>query len=91
MLEGLDQIEWGKVGQKQSPIPFWLREFTSDDELTRRQAMGNLKDSIAPWELLDGYGDSADLMRVIKREEPYLVVPFPVESKEGYIPRSLLR
>jgi hypothetical protein len=79
MLEGLDQVDWGKIGQKPSPIPHWLCEFASDVEQIRRQAMGNLKDTLAPWELLDGYGSTTDLMRVIKRDEPYLVVPFLVE------------
>jgi hypothetical protein len=76
MLDNLNQIDWVALGEPQ--IPVWIGQFTSSDILKRREAIGDLRDDLTPWEVFDGLY-SEELPRLVKREATYLIVPFLVE------------
>src|SRR5262249_37354892 len=73
-----DQIDWRRLGNPR--ISNWLEQIASTDDKTRRTAMQELKDAVAPWELLDGFGSTKDLMRIAESQIPEAVIPFLLET-----------
>lgn len=53
-----------------------LKNIQAEDEHIRSKALLELKDIVAPWELLDGYGSTTELMRISKDPVTLSVIPF---------------
>jgi len=68
------QVDWARLGNPK--IPVWLQEAASIDATVREKALNNLKNAIAPWELLDGYGSYIHLIKIAESPIPETVVPF---------------
>ena len=56
-----------------------LENIQSKDEIIRNKALVELKDVVAPWELLDGYGSSTELMQISKNPVTLSVIPLLIE------------
>lgn len=58
-----------------SDISVILKNIQAEDEHIRNKALVELKDVVAPWELLDGYGSTTELMRISKDPVTLSVIP----------------
>jgi hypothetical protein len=77
MQDELNRLDWVKLGN--AGIPALFREAESENEEVRRKALGKLRDTVAPWELLDGYSSSTKLIRMSESRIPEAVIPFLIE------------
>jgi hypothetical protein len=87
MSRSFSEIDWAKLGN--SDIPLWLEQIESKDEMTRRKAIQKIKDTFAPWDILDGYGSTEDLLPILERPIPEAIIPFIVEIlKNNNVPNK---
>jgi hypothetical protein len=77
MLNKINAVDWKQLGNER--VGQYMSEALSDDEAVSRTALIQLKEAIAPWELLDGYGSTSKLMGMSKSALPITVIPLLVE------------
>jgi hypothetical protein len=80
MLDQLNEIDWVKLGHPE--IKTFIENAVSPEPQISQQALNQLKDAIAPWELLDGYGTTDHLMKMSRSPVPELVIPFLIDLLE---------
>ncbi|MEP7288391.1 MAG: hypothetical protein ABI947_21785 [Chloroflexota bacterium] len=73
----LSEIDWGNLGNPR--ILTLLQNVAAQDKEIRSKALDEIKDIIAPWELLYGYRSPEDLMHMAESAIPETIVPFIIE------------
>ena len=76
-MNDITRMDWSSLGEPK--MYSWLLEARSNDRNVRLAALGHIKEVIAPWELLDGYGSSKDLQRLSESLVPEAVIPFLID------------
>jgi len=76
-MTSFNEIDWGTLGN--SRIPTLLENAASQNDELRSKALNEIKDIIAPWELIYGYRSLEELMHMTESAIPEKIVPFIID------------
>jgi hypothetical protein len=86
MLEGIGTVNWDSLGFPE--MPMWLAEIASGGISPHEKAIDGLRQKIAPWQLLAGYGSTVEYAQfhgLINSEILFYTIPFLIELIQSVI------